>query len=73
MDEIPAPAAEETRRVQERRLPDVSELLRLRGLPQSERPTLQAIADRYGTSRQAVHKALDKHKKEQEKRSAEKE
>jgi predicted DNA-binding protein (UPF0251 family) len=48
-------------------LPDASEIFRLRSLPKDKRPTFQVIADRYGVSRQAVWKALDKWIREQKK------
>lgn len=57
--------------VEQHGLPSGEELARLRDLPESERPTYQDIGDRYGVSRQAVHKALTKWRKNQEqKRSA---
>lgn len=42
-------------------LPDPEELVRQRNLPPERRPTLQEIADRYGVSRQAVHKRIQKY------------
>jgi hypothetical protein len=45
------------------KLPDAAELIRQRNDPATppEKRTLQAIADRYGATRQAVHKAIKKY------------
>lgn len=42
-------------------LPSGAELLRQRNLPPERRPTLAEIGERYGVSRQAVHKRITKY------------
>lgn len=44
----------------EQMLPDGAEIARMRAQPEGARPTFAQIGERYGVSRQAVHKAYNR-------------